>query len=113
MTGKSAQALEEILDENLNAVEHLLSLSLKGYHLAFEKDDIKLALGAPLNGISDFEYEDRTKVQKLFLDFINQKSLLEKKAFVNDIPAVDKELLIKAYFNILESTAKKCSQTFH
>ncbi|MGH1468684.1 MAG: hypothetical protein ACRBBP_07370 [Bdellovibrionales bacterium] len=103
----------EQIEENLSGVEHLLSQSLKGFHFAFDKQDIKHALGSPLNGISEFEYENREKVQEIFLEFVKQKTLPSKKEFLKKLPALDKELLIKAYFNILENTLKKCSTIYH
>lgn len=103
----------EIVEENLAAVEHLLSMSLRGFHFAFEKSDIKDALGAPINGISEFEHEDRERVQKIFLSFVQKKTLSEKRAYMESLVIMDKELVIKAYFNILENTLKKCSLVFH
>lgn len=103
----------ERIEENLSGVEYLLSQSLKGFHFAFDKQDIKHALGAPLNGISEFEYENREQVQKIFLGFVKQTSLKSKQEFLKKLSALDKELLIKAYFNILENTLKKCSSVYH
>ena len=99
----------ENIEENLSGVEHLLSQSLKGFHFAFEKQDIKHALGSPLNGICEFEYDNREKVQEIFTDFVMQESLDKKQAYLKSLPALDRELLIKAYFNILENTLRKCS----
>ena len=103
----------ENIEESLSGVEHLLSQSLKGFHFAFEKKDIKLALGSPLNGICEFEYENREQVQEIFMNFVSKNSLDEKQAFLKTLPLLEKELIIKAYFNILENTLKKCSKTQH
>jgi|GEM_PF-519374 len=112
LTRMSGNALKNI-EDNLSGVEHLLSQSLKGFHFAFEKQDIKLALGSPLNGISEFEYENREKVQEIFMDFVKCHSLEQKQKYLKTLPALDKELLIKAYFNILENTLRKCSKNHH
>jgi len=108
----SGQALKNI-EDNLSGVEHLLSQSLKGFHFAFEKQDIKLAMGSPLNGISEFENENREKVQEIFIQFVGCQTLEQKHKYLKTLPAIDKELLIKAYFNILENTLRKCSTTHH
>ncbi len=105
--------IEENIEKKLSGVEHLLSQSLKGFHFAFDKQDIKHALGTPLNGISEFENENREQVQQIFLSFVNCSSLKEKQKFLKSLQAIDKELLIKAYFNILENTLKKCSSVYH
>lgn len=112
LTGCWGKLLEQI-EENLSGVEHLLSQSLKGFHFAFDKQDIKHALGSPLNGICEFEYENREKVQEIFIQFVNEKSLDAKQLFLKGLPALEKELLIKAYFNILENTLQKCSTVKH
>ena len=112
LTRMSERALKNI-EENLSGVEHLLSQSLKGFHFAFEKEDIKLALGSPLNGISDFEHENRDKVQEIFTAFVSCETLDLKQAYLKNLKALDKELLIKAYFNILENTVKKCNWAQH
>ncbi len=103
----------EQVEENLSGIEHLLSHSLKGFHFAFNKQDIKHALGTPLNGISEFKYENRAQVEKIFLKFVKQKTLPAKKKFLHKLTALDKELLIKVYFNILENALKKSSIKFH
>ena len=108
----SEKALKNI-EDNLSGVEHLLSQSLKGFHFAFEKQDIKLAMGSPLNGISEFEFENREKVQEIFMEFVDCQSLEQKQAYLKSLPTLDKELLIKAYFNILENTLRKCNTTQH
>jgi len=103
----------EQIEDSLSGVEHLLSQSLKGFHFAFEKQDIKLALGSPLNGISEFEHENREKVQEIFVDFVKCQTLEQKQRYLKSLPTLDKELLIKAYFNILENTLRKCNKTHH
>ncbi len=103
----------DIQEENLASVEYLLSQSMKGHHFIFSTEDIKHALGAPLNGIQNFEYEDREKVQEVFLEFLQKKSFKEKQNFLNSITISKKEVLIKAYFHIVENTIKKCYSHQH
>lgn len=98
----------DLSEENLASVEYLLSQSIKGFHFIFEREEIKLALVAPLNGISKFEHEDREKVQQIFMDFLSHQSLDEKENYLNAMAPMEKELLIKAYFNIVECTIKRC-----
>ena len=99
--------------DRLNEVEYLLSQSLKGYHFAFKTCEIKKALGAPSNGIKDFEAEDREEVQKVFIGFVNKKTLLSKQTYLSELSKEKRQLIIKAYFNILENTLKKCITLYH
>ena len=104
---------ETVRNDDLLAVEDLLSQSLKGFHFAFDKDDIKLALGSPINGVLDFSLEDNKKVQEIFFEFVAKKGIQAKKDFLNGLPVLDRELVIKTYFNILENTVKKCGKSIH
>lgn len=104
---------ENVVNDDLLAVEDLLSQSLKGFHFAFDKDDIKLAMGSPINGVQDFTLEDNKRVQEIFFEFVKQKSIQAKQDFLNNLPILDRELVIKTYFNILENTVKKCGKSIH
>ena len=104
---------EQVFEDNLAAVEDLLSQSVKGFHFAFDKDDIKLALGSPINGISDFTMENTEQVQEIFFEFVKKKTLQDKQDFLNGLTIIDRELIIKTYFNILENTLKKCMFDVH
>ena len=102
-----------VQNNDLLAVEDLLSQSLKGFHFAFDRDDIKLALGSPINGVLDFSFEDSQKVQEIFFEFVKRKGLQAKKDFLDKLPVLERELIIKTYFNILENTLKKCGKSSH
>ena len=104
---------ENVRNDDLVAVEDLLSQSLKGFHFAFDRADIKLAMGAPLNGVLDFSKEDNAKVQEIFFEFVKRKGIQAKKDFLNVLPVLERELVIKTYFNILENTVKKCGKSVH
>ena len=104
---------EQVFEDNLAAVEDLLSQSVKGFHFAFDRDDIKLALGSPINGISDFTMENTEQVQEIFFEFVKKKTLQDKQDFLNGLTIIDRELIIKTYFNILENTLKKCMFEVH
>ena len=102
-----------VKNEDLLAVEDLLSQSLKGFHFAFDKDDIKLALGSPINGILDFALEDSQKIQRIFFKFVKKNGIQAKKDFLDSLTILDRELVIKTYFNILENTVKRCGRSIH
>lgn len=104
---------DTVVNDDLLAVEDLLSQSLKGFHFAFDRDDIKLAMGSPINGVLDFSLEDNQKVQEIFFEFVKKKSIQAKKDFLNELQVLDRELVIKTYFNILENTLKKCGKSIH
>lgn len=100
-------------EQNMQEIEYLLAQSTRGIHLVFDKTLIKRALLEPKNGNTDFDKEDRSKVQNLFSDFIEKPSLTEKEGFLNSLQEEDRELLIKAYFHIVENTIKRTTKLVH
>lgn len=100
-------------EKNLQEIEYLLAQSTRGLHILFDRNHIKRALQEPMNGNTDFDKEDRDRVQKLFANFIEKASLAEKEYFLISLPEEDREILIKAYFHIVENTIKKTMKLVH
>ncbi len=105
--------LESFGEFNLQQIEYLLAQSVKGLHLLFDKELIKQAFTQPKNGISDFEQEDRQKIQNLFAGLIESTSLGDKKGYLKKLSSEDQEILIKAYFHIVENTIKNSLKLTH
>lgn len=105
--------LESFGELNLQQIEYLLAQSVKGLHLLFDKQKIKLAYTKPKNGILDFDKEDRDKIQNLFSGLIKSTSLDQKEGYLNKLSDEDQEVLIKAYFHIVENTIKNSLKLTH
>ncbi len=105
--------LESFGESNLQQIEYLLAQSVKGLHLLFDKQIIKKAYTQPKNGILDFDQEDRDKVQNLFAGLIQNTSLSDKKGYLKQLSDEDHEVLIKAYFHIVENTIKNSLKISH
>jgi hypothetical protein len=105
--------LESFGESNLQQIEYLLAQSVKGLHLLFDSQTIKQAYTQPRNGIMDFDQEDREKVQNLFSGLIQNTSLDAKKDYLSQLSDEDQEVLIKAYFHIVENTIKNSLKISH
>lgn len=105
--------LESFGESNLQQIEYLLAQSIKGLHLLFDKQKIKLAYTQPKNGIVDFDKEDRDKIQALFAGLIQSTSIHDKEGYLNQLSDEDQEILIKAYFHIVENTIKNSLKMTH
>lgn len=105
--------LESFGELNLKQIEYLLAQSVKGFHLLFDRKLIKQTFTQPKNGIVDFEKEDRHKIQNLFAGLIESTSLGEKEGYLKKLCEEDKEILIKAYFHIVENTIKNSIKQIH
>ena len=105
--------LESFGEGNLQQIEYLLAQSIKGLHFIFDKQRIRLAYTQPRNGILDFDKEDRDKIQSLFSGLIQSTSINDKEGYLSQLSDEDQEILIKAYFHIVENTIKNSLKMTH
>lgn len=105
--------LESFGEGNLQQIEYLLAQSTKGLHLIFDKQKIRSAYTQPKNGILDFDKEDRDKIQNLFSGLIQSTSMNDKEGYLSQLSEEDQEILIKAYFHIVENTIKNSLKLTH
>lgn len=105
--------LESFGEKNLQHIEYFLAQSVKGQHLLFQPEQIRLVYTRPKNGNLDFENEDREQVQNLFARLIECSDLYEKQNYLASLSEEDQELLIKAYFHIVENTIKNALGQSH
>ena len=95
-----------MIDEtNLDAIELLLSMSLRGIHHLFDHQDIAQILSKPTEEIDFFNFKNMDKVQELFLELIQKETLEEKKEFLSNLDRENYEIVLRAYFHIVENTA--------
>jgi hypothetical protein len=95
-----------IEDSNLDAIESLLSMSIKGIHQLFNHADIAEILKKPTEEIDFFNFQNMDKIQDLFLELIQKKTFEEKKVFLDGLSKENYEIVLRAYFHIVENTAK-------
>ena len=105
--------LESFGEENLRHIEYFLAQSVKGFHLLFDVKHIKLAYSQPKNGNLDFYKEDRGRVQRLFAGLIECCGMQDKRSYLESLSQEDMEVLIKAYFHIVENTIRHAHKLEH
>lgn len=106
--GRGAKAGEEHVDQ----IEYLLHQSTQGLHFIFDHHEVALVLrkdedGRPL----DIKLMD--KVQGLLTGLLGKQSITEKRSFLESLPRKDYELLVKAYFQLVDKTILANSQLRH
>lgn len=100
-------------DANLDAIESLLSMSLKGIHHLFDHADIAEVLKRPSEEIDFFNFKNMDKIQDLFLELIQKETFEEKKLFLANLDKDNYEIVLRAYFHIVENTAKAAHSFRH
>lgn len=108
--GRGAGGLSE--DGHVDQIEYLLQQSTQGLHFIFDHHDVANVLRkdeefAPL----DIKLMD--KVQGLLTGLLGKQSITEKRSFLERLPRNDYELLVKAYFQLVDKTILANSRLRH
>ena len=103
MTGlRTETGAPGMLDQS-DQIEYLLQQSTQGLHFIFDHSDVATVMkldqiGAPL----DIKLMD--KVQGLLTGLLGKPSMTEKRSFLERLPRTDYELLMRAYFQLVDKT---------
>ena len=99
--------------QDLEHIEQLIHQSLRGHHHLFPNEKITGVLSKIKDDGDFFSFENMDKVQKLFTDLVAKKSVAHKLEFLNNLDNESYEILLRTYFNLLESTILQSSQHKH
>lgn len=94
--------------EQLDQLEYLISQSAVGNHVLFEKDEIRKtfdpAFGNPQKIYKDIDLKKMDVIHTLMSELFKKPTLIEKKNYIDALQPELRELLIWAYFNVLDNT---------
>lgn len=103
-----------IEEKNLEQIEYLVHQSTQGFHYLFSNGDIVSALKkAEEEGQDFFTFENRNKVQSLLLQIIERHSFADKQDYLETLNREDYELVIQAYFHLVDNTILAKSSLKH
>lgn len=91
-------------DKNLDQIEYLLNQSIQGIHFMFNNADIVKVLSRPSDETDCLSFSNMEKVQELLSKFIAKPSMGEKRLFLDTLDKNTFEMLIRAYFQLVENT---------
>ncbi|MBX9769527.1 MAG: hypothetical protein K2X47_19785 [Bdellovibrionales bacterium] len=97
-------------EDHMEQLRTLIEQSEKGIHLLFERQVLSRVLSQPEQELS---LEGLKSVQDVLGEFVQRKTLSEKRAFIQTLPDQTRELLIKAYFNLLDNKLQESIQLKH
>ena len=95
----------KIQRKQLREIEFLFHQSTKGVHLLFP-DNKKLAciLKNPIKEKIFFSSQNMNTIQEVFTGLVLQKGIKQKQRYLNHLAPEKFEILVKAYFHILDNT---------
>ena len=108
--GKERQVVNE---NQLEALETFLSQSLKGHHHLFDQDHIKQILKTPTEEVDFFTVENMEKIQSLIVELMKRPSLPEKRRYLQSLGPDSYEMVVRAYFHIVDTTLQASPQHWH
>ncbi len=91
---------------SLERMEALLSHSAMGVHVLFDNRSIADVLTKVSDDKDFYSFDKLKKVQDIMLELISKKTYFEKKAFLQGLDSESYNLLIRAYFHIVENNVR-------
>ena len=98
-SGKSAS-----YEREMEQIEYFLYQSTQGVHFMFQNSDIRDVLQHATDEKKFFTADNMHKVQDLLGGWLDRKTFSEKRSYLDSLPSGDYELLIRAYFHLVENT---------
>lgn len=103
-----------MMDERtLEELEFLLSQSMKGFHHLFERESLREILKTPTEDTEFFSLKTMEQVQGLIVQLMKKKTLEEKRAYLQKLQPKSYELVVRAYFHIVDNSLNSGISTRH
>jgi len=99
--------------KNLEQIEYLVFQSTQGFHFIFENEEIIPILREPSDDEEFFSDANMNKVHVLLSGFLDCATLQAKRSYLDRLKADDFELLVRAYFHLVENTILAQSNLRH
>jgi hypothetical protein len=109
-TDKTGENLEE---KSLERMEALLTHSAMGVHVLFDNKSIAEALKEVKDETDFYSIEKMKQVQDVMTELITKKTYFEKVAFLNSLDVPAYQMLVRAYFHIVENTVRANHEDLH
>jgi hypothetical protein len=85
----------------IDQIEYLLFQSAQGLHFIFDHSNVSDVLRRTEG---ELEATKADKVQSLLSKLLDRKSMVEKRSYIESLAKDDYELLVRAYFQLVDKT---------
>lgn len=93
-------------EASLERMEALLSHSAMGVHVLFENSKIAEVLKEVKDEKDFYSFDKMKKVQDVMTELIARKTYFEKMAYLQALDPESYQMLVRAYFHIVENTVR-------
>lgn len=104
---------QNVSPENMSQLEYLFAQSIRGVHLLFDNQQLAKILSQPSEELDVFSFDNLDRVQAVFSEFANRKTLEEKRAYMDSLDEETFEILVRTYFNIVENAVLESTDLKH
>ncbi len=98
--------MAQIEEKSLERMEALLTHSARGVHVLFENGVIAQALKDVCDDKDFYDFDKMKKVQDVMTELIAKKGYFEKVSYLKTLDRESLNMLIRAYFHIVENTVR-------
>lgn len=95
-----------IEEKSLERMEALLSHSAMGVHVLFDNKSIANVLGQVKDDKDFYDFNKMKKVQDVMTELVAKRTYIEKVAYLKSLDPESFEMLVRAYFHIVENTVR-------
>lgn len=93
-------------DHQLDQIEHLLQHSLNGLHILFDHHKVAEILKTPTENLDLFTPANLSKIDELFTGLVQKENLSLKRLYLENLDPQSFEMLLRAYFHIVDNTLR-------
>ncbi|WP_291515545.1 hypothetical protein [Bdellovibrio sp. ArHS] len=102
-----------IEETSLERMEALLSHSAMGVHVLFDNKEIAEVLKEVKDDKDFYSFDKMKKVQDVMTELIAKKTYFEKMAYLQALDSESYQMLVRAYFHIVENTVRANNEHKH
>jgi hypothetical protein len=84
-------------------IEYLIHQSTLGVHFLFDKRDVVRVMMTPTDEKEFFTLRNMERVQSLLSRFLEKPTMMDKERFLRSLNALERDLMIRAYFHLVEN----------
>lgn len=106
-------ALSIIEEKALERMESLLTHSALGVHVLFENKSIAEALREVKDDRDFYDFDKMKRVQDVMTELIAKKTYFEKVAYLRSLDLESFQMVVRAYFHIVENTVRATHEFPH
>jgi hypothetical protein len=94
-------------------IEYLIHQSTLGVHFLFDRKEVARVMMTPTEEKDFFTLKNMERVQSLLSRFLEKPTIMDKERFLKALNVRERDLLIRAYFHLVENAIQSNFELKH